>query len=124
MQESEGGFKVSKMLGEEVRGGGDRAAEVVERGHFLLEVKLERVAAGGEGAMELARESGGSEGEKVVKEGEEGGGGEEVEVDGRSGVGAGGLVSQRGDKGVWRVETMALIPIVRPRGGGESGRGR
>ena len=39
---------MSKTLGEEVGGDGDRAAEVVERGHFLLEVKLERVAAGGE----------------------------------------------------------------------------
>ena len=52
-----------------------------------------------------------------MKEGGEGGGGEEVEVDGRSGLGAGGLVSQRDGRGVWRVETMALIPIVRPRGG-------
>ena len=50
-----------------------------------------------------------------MKEGGEGG--EEVEVDGRSGLGAGGLVSQRDDRGVWQVETMALIPIVRPRGG-------
>ena len=64
--------------------------------------------------MKLARESGGSEGEKVVKGGGEGGGGEEVEVDGRSGLGAGGLGSQRGGRGVWRVETLALIPIVRP----------
>ena len=39
---------MSKTLGEEVGGGGDRAAEVGERGHFLLEVKLERIAAGGE----------------------------------------------------------------------------
>ena len=49
-----------------------------------------------------------------MKEGGEGGGGEEVEVDGRSGQGVGGLGSQRDDKGVWWVETMALIPIVRP----------
>ena len=40
---------MSKALGKEVGGGGDRAAEVVERGHFLLEMKLERIAAGGEG---------------------------------------------------------------------------
>ena len=58
-----------------------------------------------------------------MKEGGEGGGGEEVEVDGRSGLGAGVVVSQRGGRGAWRVETMALIPIVRPRGGGESRRG-
>ena len=40
---------MSKALGKEVGGGGDRAAEVVERGHFFLEMKLERIAAGGEG---------------------------------------------------------------------------
>ena len=114
MQEGDGGVKVSKALGEEVRGGGDRAAEVVERGHFLLEVKLERVQQEERVAMRLARVSGGSEGEKVVKGGGEGGGGEEVEVDGRSGLGVGGLGPQRGGRGVWRVETMALIPVVRP----------
>ena len=54
-----------------------------------------------------------------MKEGGEGGGGEEVEVDGRSVLGAGVVVSQRGGRGVWRVETMALIPLVRPRGGRE-----
>ena len=57
-----------------------------------------------------------------MKEGGEGGGGEEVEVDGRLGLGAGVVVSQRGGKGVWRVETMALIPLVRQRGGGERAR--
>ena len=49
-----------------------------------------------------------------MKGGGEGGGGEEVEVDGRSGLGVGGLGSQRGGRGVWWVETMALIPVVRP----------
>ena len=67
--------------------------------------------------MGLASESGGSEGERVVKEGGEGGGGEEVEVDGRAVLDAGVVVSQRGGRGVWRVETMALIPLVRPREG-------
>ena len=66
LQEGEGGVKVSKALGEEVRGGGDRATEVVERGHFLLEVKLERVAAGGEGG------DGAGEGVRLVGRGEGG----------------------------------------------------
>ena len=66
LQEGEGGVKVSKALGEEVGGGGDRAAEVFERGHFLLEVKLERVAAGGEGGDEAG------EGVRRVRRGEGG----------------------------------------------------
>ena len=66
MQEDEGGVKVSKALGEEVGGGGDRAAKVVERGHFLLEVKLKRVAAGGEGGDEVG------EGVRRVRRGEGG----------------------------------------------------
>ena len=35
-------------------------------------------------------------------------------MDGRLGLGAGGLGSQRDGKGVWRVETIVLKPIVRP----------
>ena len=66
LQEGEGGVKVSKTLGKEVGGGGDRAVEVVERGHFLLEVNLERVAAGGEGGDEAG------EGDKRVRRGESG----------------------------------------------------
>ena len=57
---------MSKTLGKEVGGGGDRASEVIERSHFLLEVKLEGIAAGGEDG------DGAGEGVEWVRRGEGG----------------------------------------------------